>query len=297
MKYYEVDFNITPCTEASADVLSAMVAECGFEAFENTAHGIRGWVQQTLLHKEELDTVIATFPIENIGITYTVTEAAYENWNAQWEDEGFQPIMLYASELPADTEECLVCIHDTRHTDVPYARFDIMINPCQAFGTGSHQTTRLILRQLLEMDLCGKHVIDAGTGTGILAIMCSMRGAHDVFAYDIDEWSVRNAISNLQLNNLDNVRVCEGDSAVLVQEHRSGVQPTDLLIANINRNILLADMPRFASCIKVGGQMLLSGFYGTDAGVLQQKAMELGFHLEVTCTESEWTMLLFRKKA
>ncbi|MBR6845476.1 MAG: 50S ribosomal protein L11 methyltransferase, partial [Bacteroidaceae bacterium] len=93
MKYYEVDFNITPCTETSADVLSAMVAECGFEAFENTAHGIRGWVQQTLLHKEELDTVIATFPIENIGITYTVTEAAYENWNAQWEDEGFQPIM------------------------------------------------------------------------------------------------------------------------------------------------------------------------------------------------------------
>ena len=149
MKYYEVDFNITPCTEASADVLSAMVAECGFEAFENTAHGIRGWVQQTLFRKEGLDTVIATFPIENIGITYTVTEAAYENWNAQWEDEGFQPIMLYASELPADTGECLVCIHDTRHTDVPYARFDIRINPCQAFGTGSHQTTRLILRQLL----------------------------------------------------------------------------------------------------------------------------------------------------
>ena len=297
MKYYEVDFTITPCTEASADVLSALTADCGFEAFENTGHGIRGWVQQPIFHKEELDAVIAGFPLEDVRITYTVSEAAYENWNAQWEDEGFRPIVLNASESPAEPNQCLVCIHDTRHADIPHALYDIRINPCQAFGTGSHQTTRLILRRLLETDLRGKHVIDAGTGTGILAIMCSMLGAHDVFAYDIDEWSVRNAVGNLQLNNIDNVRVCEGDSAVLMQEYSSSVRQADLLIANINRNILLADMPRFASCIKPGGQMLLSGFYSSDSGILQQKAMELGFHLETAGSESEWTMLLFCKKA
>ena len=294
MKYYEVDFTLTPCTEASADVLVAMIAECGFEAFENTPHGVTGWVQQPLFRQDELDTVIAAFPIEDVRISYDVTQAAYENWNAQWEDEGFRPIILDSTSEPA---ECLVCIHDTRHTDIPQARFDIRINPCQAFGTGSHQTTRLILRQLLETDLSGRHVIDAGTGTGILAIMCSMLGAQDVFAYDIDEWSVRNATDNLQLNNIDNVRVCEGDSAVLVQEYGSTVPQADLLIANINRNILLADMPRFASCVKAGGQMLLSGFYETDAEVLQQKAAELGFRFETSRSESEWTMLLFSKKA
>jgi ribosomal protein L11 methyltransferase len=296
MKYYEVDFTVIPYTQESTDVLSAMVADCGFEAFQDTANGIRGWVQQLQFHQEELDTVIAAFPIEGIRITYTVTEAAYENWNAQWEEEGFQPIILNASQASGKVSECLVCIHDTRHEEVPQARFDIKINPCQAFGTGSHQTTRLILRQLLETDLAGKYVIDAGTGTGILAIMCSKLGAQAVFAYDIDEWSVRNATYNLQLNNIYNVRICEGNSAVLTSEYPSSCQPADLLIANINRNILIADMPRFSSSLRPGGQMLLSGFYNSDADILIQQATRLDLSLQKTCSDSDWTMLLFRKK-
>ena len=178
-----------------------------------------------------------------------------------------------------------------------------------AFGTGSHQTTRLILRTLAHMDLEGKHLIDAGTGTGILAIMGIKRGAAHVYAYDIDEWSVENTKDNLLLNHIaflypsqggENekvkvkwsndkcVEVVCGDSSVL-----EGQPQADLLIANINRNILLADLPRFAKAVKEGGNMILSGFYLSDVPVLTEAAMKEGFSLLQTESEGEWAMLLF----
>lgn len=293
MKYYEVKFHIVPNSEVASDILSALLAEEGFEAFEPLPDGLLAWVQQTHFDAEGIGRAIDSFPLPDTGITYSVSEAPDENWNQQWEQEGFRPIVIQGDGTAQ------ICIHDTSHTDVPEALYDIRINPCQAFGTGSHETTRMILRQLLAMPLQHRHVVDAGTGTGILAILCKMLGASKVLAYDIDEWSVRNAESNLLLNGIDEgVSVLLGDSSVL---HASGggggerFSPT-LLIANINRNILLADMPVFSRCLQRGGELLISGFYTEDVPVLLSAAGEFGFTLEHQAEDSNWALLVLKKE-
>lgn len=300
MKYYEVKCTLQPFSETAADLFSASLSEIGFEAFSVTEDGLTAYIQQSEWDEGQMQEAIQDFFLPDVSISYVCAEAPDEDWNQVWEEEGFQPVVVGED----------VVVHDVKHTDVPQARYDILITPRLAFGTGSHQTTRLILRTLAHLDLEGKCLIDAGTGTGILAIMGVKRGAAHVFAYDIDEWSVENTKDNLLLNrvtfkdfkDLNDLRdpkdlkapkdskvvvVC-GDSSVL-----EGQPQADLLIANINRNILLADLPRFAKAIKTGGQMILSGFYLSDVPVLTEAAMQQGFSLLKTESEEEWAMLLF----
>lgn len=281
MKYYSVDFKLSPCNEAYCDVLSAEIAMLGFESYEYGADGVTGYIPCHLFSSEELDCTLAAYPIEGVKIEYTVEEAPDENWNAVWEQEGFQPIRI----------EDLICVHDTR-TPAQDVTYDITINPCQAFGTGSHQTTRMLLRMLSETDLEGKRVIDAGTGTGILAIMCHMRGAAQIMAYDIDEWSVRNAQSNALLNGMEGMEVREGDSSVITPDDKA-----HLLLANINRNILLADMERFANALLPGGKLLMSGFYTDDIAILAERAAALGLKVREERNDGEWAMLLLETDA
>ena len=289
MKYYEIQFHIVPNSEIFTDVLSALLAEDGFEAFEPHDDGLLAWIQQSFFDKNLLDTTIQTFPLPNVDITYFIQEAPDENWNQQWEQEGFKPIII--EDNNATKSQALIVIHDTNHLNVPVSRYNISINPCQAFGTGSHETTRMILRQLLDMPMKGRNVVDAGTGTGILSILCSMLGAENVFAYDIDEWSVRNAQSNLLLNGIESgVDVVLGDSSVLNGKMAS------LLIANINRNILLADIPNFAKVVPVDGELLLSGFYTEDVALLLTKAEQYGFSLQNQINENNWSLLLLKKE-
>ena len=295
MKYYEIKCSIRPFSETAADLLSAALSEIGFEAFSVTEDGLTAYIQQNEWDESQMQQSIQDFFLPDVRISYTCTETPDEDWNQVWEEEGFQPVYL---PLGGGPEEAIV-VHDVKHTDVPQSRYDILITPRMAFGTGSHQTTRLILRTLAHMDLEGKRIIDAGTGTGILAIMSIKRGAAHVFAYDIDEWSVENTKDNLLLNHIyynvgvkgvkdvSVVVVC-GDSSVLEGQERA-----DLLIANINRNILLADLPRFATAIKPGCKMILSGFYLTDVPVLEEAAMKLGFSLLKQESEENWAMLLF----
>lgn len=304
MKYYEVKFQIVLSSEVASDILSALLANEGFEAFESTSDGLLAWVQQSQFAAEGVDKVLEFFPLPDINITYSVSEAPDENWNQQWEQEGFRPIVIHDDEVSDGPAQ--ICIHDTRHTDVPLANYDICINPCQAFGTGSHETTRMILRQLLDMPIRERQVVDAGTGTGILAILCRMLGASYVLAYDIDEWSVRNAQSNLLLNGIEEgVDVLLGDSRVLSakEEDRNGSAISSvedfspsLLIANINRNILLADMPTFARCLGEGGELLLSGFYTHDVPVLLDEASKYGLVLKHQREDSNWALLLLKKE-
>ena len=312
MKYYEVKFKISPSSDVASDVLSALLADVGFEAFEPLTDGLLAWIRQGLYAEEGVESVLESFPLPEVSITYTLSEAPDENWNQVWEQEGFRPIIITGeqdSSLPSS--QPLIVIHDTNHTDVPQAEYDIKINPCQAFGTGSHETTRMILSQLVGMPMQGRHVVDAGTGTGILTIMCRMLGASRVLAYDIDEWSVRNAQDNLMLNNVqDGVRVLLGDSSVLRggETECSEVGETEcsevgedsvftptLLIANINRNILLADMQRFASCLDDSGELLLSGFYTEDVPVLITEASRYGFKLIQERVDGNWALLLLKK--
>lgn len=279
MKYYEVNISLEPYVEAYADVLSASLAEIGFESFVPSAEGLTAYVQECVFDERELRRAIAEFPIPGVDIEWQIGEAEYQDWNAVWEEEGFQPIEI----------DDMIVIHDVKHTDVPALPYDIIITPRMSFGTGSHQTTRMILRELARLDLTGKSVIDAGTGTGILSIMCVKRGASHVFAYDIDEWSVENTRDNLLLNDIHSqVQVVQGDSAVLKNAERA-----DLVMANINRNILLNDMSAFCRKLKSGGMLLLSGFYTEDVPMLREAASREGLSIVRQDSDEEWCMLRF----
>ena len=278
MKYFQIDFTLNPYNEDVCDVLSSTLADIGFETFVPTAQGITAYVQQNVFEEEYLKRAISDFVLPGYSITYNTMEAPDEDWNQTWEEEGFEPIVL----------DDMVCVHDTRH-QAPPSRYDIIINPRMAFGTGAHPTTQQILRYLTEADLQGKKVIDAGCGTGVLSILASMRGASHVFSYDIDEWSVENTRINAGLNGTDNIEVQEGDANVLPQDGKY-----DLLIANINRNILLEDMEQFAKALKLHGRLLLSGFYETDVPMLIERARELGFVPEIQTTKDGWAMLMLQ---
>ena len=283
MKYFEVTCKLRPFSQDAADILSAMLAEIGFESFSVTDDGLLAYIQQSVWSEDRMQEVVQDFCLPGVSISYSKAEAPDEDWNQVWEEEGFQPVLVGDE----------IVVHDVKHADVPRVKYDIVITPRLAFGTGSHETTRLILRTLAQLDLQGKHIIDAGTGTGILAIMAMKRGAKSVFAYDIDEWSVENTKDNLLLNHITtSVSVFCGDSSVL-----EGQQKADLLIANINRNILLGDLPRFSKSIREGGRMILSGFYLEDIQALTEAAEKLGFSLLKVESEQEWAMLLFEANA
>lgn len=302
MKYYEVTFSISPASEMASDILGALLADEGFEAFESIDTGLVSWVQQSLYSEDGVRRAIETLPLQGVSVSYSMKEAPYENWNVQWEQEGFQPIVIGDGDNMDGP--VLIVIHDTVHMNVPNARYDIKINPCQAFGTGSHETTRMILRQLLTLPMQGRCVVDAGTGTGILSILCHKLGASEVLAYDIDEWSVRNAKENLLQNGIDEgVKIVLGDSSVLAMPKNDEafvvertMDAPSLIIANINRNILLSDIPRFADCLNADGELLLSGFYTADIPLIMNRAGEYGLLPVLQRVDHDWAMLLLKKE-
>lgn len=282
MRYYEVNFTIEPYLEAYADVFSTSLAEIGFETFVPTENGLQAYIQQPIFEEDKLKKTIGDFPIPEVRIKYDVAEAEYEDWNAVWEEDGFHPIIIDDN----------IVIHDVKHADVPKLPYDIIISPKLAFGTGTHQTTRMIMRELSKLEITGQKVIDAGTGTGILSIMCIKRGASEVFAYDIDEWSVENTKDNLLLNGIHNtVRVELGDATVLDKTNNA-----DLIVANINRNILLNDLELFCSKLNKKGLLLISGFYIEDSFLLIEAAKTEGLILNKRESENNWCMLLLEKQ-
>ena len=283
MRYYCVTFHIEPFSEALADVLSEEIAAIGFDSFAYTDKGVQGFIPCTLLDTDKVDLCLAGFPIEGIEIGYRVEAVPDENWNATWEQEGFRPIRIGDN----------IHIHDTRTPALQEVPYDIVINASMTFGTGSHETTGMILKLIEQLPIQGKRVIDAGTGTGILAILCRMKGASSVLAYDIDERSVANTLDNMALNHCTAINVKLGDSRILEDE----AADYDLLIANINRNILLHDMPLFRRTLKRGGRMLLSGFYLQDADAICHSAEELGLHPVKQDSHNQWTAILFETDA
>lgn len=290
MKYYVANFDIECAEELlqpARELLSAAACEAGFEAFEDTDNGIAGYVQRQLYDKEALDAAIADYMPEGTKVTYNIEEVPDQDWNQDWEDQGFEPIGV---------SDHLV-IYDAKHTDMSMFAGDdgvmrIFIEARNAFGTGTHQTTRMILRRLLGMDLTDKSVLDCGCGTGILGIVALRLGANRVLGYDIDEWSSENAKHNAALNGVENLDVLLGDASVL-----DGVKEEfDVVIANINRNILLNDMTAFRSHLKTGGRLILSGFYETDVPMLEQAAQSNGLTIIDVVTDGEWACAMFECK-
>ena len=283
MKYFEADFTISPYSPDAIDLLADIAGEAGFESFEVTPTGLKGYVQQQLFNPMLLDFGIADFPIECVDITYDIHEAEDRDWNEQWEQEGFEPIVIPPS----------LVIHDGRHLPDDSYLTSIEIDAHQAFGTGTHETTRMICSTLLELKdqkLAGARVLDCGTGTGILSICALKLGAAEAIGYDIDEWSVDNARHNAVINQVDDhFRSLLGDASIL-----NKVDGTfDLVLANINRNILLSDLPAFREKMSDRALLILSGFYTADTTMLISKAETLGLTLQKQREDHDWACLVF----
>ena len=280
MKYYEVAFTLTPYSADACDVLAAMAGDVGFETFVETETGLTGYVQQALFDEQALQKSLEDFPFDGVSISYDIREAEDKDWNEQWEQEGFEPIEI----------EHRLVIHDGRHLpegDFPVA---IEIDAKLAFGTGTHETTRMICATLLDTDLKNKRILDGGTGTGILSICALKLGASEAIGYDIDEWSVDNARHNAVINLVDDrFESLLGDATIL-----NNVEGCfDVVLANINRNILLADLPAFREKMASGAKLILSGFYSADSAMLIEKAASLGLRLLAQKEDHDWACLIF----
>ena len=281
MKYFEVTFTTSPCNETVNDVVSALAGEIGFESFVEWENGVQAYIQQSLFDEEALKSMVADFPLPDTTVEYTIAEAEDKDWNEEWEKNFFQPIVI--------GDRC--CIHSTFHKDTPQTEYEILINPQMAFGTGHHETTSSIISELLEADLQGKSVLDMGCGTSILAILASMRGADPITAIDIDDWCVNNSRDNIALNGINNITVEWGDANLL-----KGRAPFDVIIANINRNILLADMAQYAACMHPGSELFMSGCYVEDIPVIQEKAESLGMECIHHREKNNWAAVKFIMK-
>ena len=289
MKYLVAKFKIATSEDllqVCKDLLADSAAEGGLESFEETQEGLEAYVQKELFDKDALDASIADFPIEGTDISYTIEDAEDKDWNEEWEEQGFDPICVDDQVLIYDAK------HPELHPTTSPDHIEIGIEAKLAFGTGNHETTRMIVSTLLNMNLYKMRVLDCGCGTGILGLVASKLGASEVVGYDIDEWSVENAKHNAQLNGVDNLEVYFGNASVI--NHISGV--FDVVLANINRNILIEDMKSFRGVLNEGGYMILSGFYEEDIPVLLEKAKEFGLYESGRRTDNNWACLVLKNK-
>ena len=279
--YTKVKFTVTPNEEYATDILASMLAEVGFESFVPTEEGVEAYVPQALYDTDAISSVVETFPLDGFGITYDSEFIEGEDWNAEWEKNYFQPIVL--------GEDCV--IHSTFHKDIPKARYDILIDPKMAFGTGYHQTTCHMLRAILASDMTGKSVLDMGCGTALLAILARKHGATDVVAIDIDEFAYENAKENIVLNGTPDIEVRLGGAEAIKED-----DCFDFVIANINRNILLMDMVNYTRCMHPGSQIFISGFYTDDMEILKEEATKHGLRFIDYAEDNRWAMMRFIKE-
>ena len=300
MKYYEVTFTLNPYSTDACDILAALAGDAGFETFMETETGLTGYVQQAFFDEAALQEALADFPFEGVSIGYDVREAEDKDWNEQWEQEGFEPIVVNSEQRIVNSEKgYAIVIHDGRHLPESLSEdtIAIEIDAKLAFGTGTHETTRMVCSALLSYlspltsHLSPLKVLDCGTGTGILAIAALKLGAKEAIGYDIDEWSVDNARHNAVINQVDDrFTSLLGDAGILKDiEGRF-----DLVMANINRNILLADMPLMHQKMAPGARLILSGFYTADIPMLTEKAQSLGMTLIAQDEDNDWACLVFQ---
>lgn len=278
MNYIEVKFTCTPNNEIVNSVLSATIAEMGFESFVEDENGTIAYIQSDLFDVNKLDEIINDFPVE-AEIIYSFKSIEEKNWNEEWEKNYFQPLII--------DDRCI--IQSTFHKVPATYEYNIYIDPKMAFGTGHHQTTELMIREILKDNFTGKSVLDMGTGTAILAILASMRGADPITAIDIDKWAYDNAIENLNLNNINNVSVEIGGAELL------GAKTFDIVLANINRNILMNDIHIYASVLNKGGALYMSGFYVEDIPVITEECDKNGLSFCNHTTKDNWTAVKYIK--
>jgi ribosomal protein L11 methyltransferase len=277
MNYIEIEFTCKRIQDWQQDLLINDLAEIGFDTFEDTDKGFNAFIPEPNFDFSSLETLLLQLP-EEVDISYQVKNIAYQNWNKVWE-ENFQPLTI--------GEKCYVraTFHESKEKEYP---IEIVVDPKMAFGTGHHQTTSLMMEYLLEEDLKGKRVLDMGCGTGILGILSLKRGAEFVVALDNDPVCCESTLENSKLNKVEDLSVLLGDSKV-IPRHKF-----NLIIANINRNILLEQIPDYSSTLTTGGVLLLSGFYeGDDLEILKTKAESEGFQFLSHKVRDRWVAARF----
>lgn len=273
--YIGYHFTIEP-KELGSEILIAELGEKAFESFTETETGIDAFVQKDLWDETILEDIFI-LQSEEFKISYTFEEIEQINWNEEWE-KNFEPIDVDGN--------CHVRAPFHPKTD---AEFDIVIEPKMSFGTGHHETTHMMIQHLLDMDVAGLKTLDMGCGTAILAILAEMKGAQPIDAIDIDNWCYLNSIENAQRNNCEHISVYEGDAALLTGKQY------DLIIANINRNILLNDMQSYVDCLNPKGTLLLSGFYEEDIPFLDTSCTEKGLTFVKKLQRNNWVSLKYNK--
>ena len=273
--YIEYNFTVSPY-EPGTEILIAELGLAGFESFVENENGVTAYIQKDDWNSEVLkDVFILTS--DEFSIEYEYKEIEQTNWNAEWE-KNFQPIQV----------DDLVSIRAPFHEN-PNMKYDIVIEPKMSFGTGHHETTHMMVQHLLQLELKNKKVLDMGCGTGILAIFAEMKGANPTDAIDIDNWCYENSIENVERNNCHHISVYEGDSSLLVNKKY------DVIIANINRNILLMDMSIYTECLNDNGILLLSGFYKDDIPLIDTEVSKYGLKLEHFIERNNWVALKYVK--
>lgn len=276
MEYTKVSFSIKPNTQAAQEILTAQLAQFTFDSFEETPDGLNAYIPTSEYSEQDVKSIQILHGDEFI-ISFEAEAIPDQNWNETWEKYYFDPIVI--------DNKCV--IHSAFHKNVPKAQYNILIEPKMAFGTGHHETTGLMVKHIIEMDFTNKNVLDMGCGTGILGILAAMRGAKKVLGIDIEEWAFNNANENISSNNIKNMEVFCGDASLL------GDQKFDVILANINRNILLEDISKYKQVLNNGGTLLLSGFYSNDLEAIEKECNMNNLIKKTVQQDNNWVAVAY----
>lgn len=283
MQYTEVTFTLIPYSEDVSDALIGELGGIGYDAFDSTEDGFHAYIPTKSFNEEAIVKMeLLDFFSPMYRVSWTVCEVEDRDWNKVWEDN-FTPIVVRDR----------ILVRAGFHPTIEGIEYEIIIEPKMSFGTGHHSTTALMLETILDhaQTLAGKRVLDMGCGTGILSIMAAKAGATEVTGIDIDDWAFNNATENIRNNGLENITIKIGDAALLEAEHAF-----DVVLANINRNILLNDMCHYVSRLNVGGMLIMSGFYTEDLPMIREEAERLGLTYTGCKTENNWVAVSFHRR-
>lgn len=275
-EYLEIDFTITPA-EGGRDIMLALLDNLGYDSFEETPKGLKAYILEKDFNESELKELFI-FQSDEYEVTYTTDKLENKNWNEEWETN-YQPIFI----------DDQIHIRAPFHEAKPEYPIELLITPKMSFGTGHHQTTRLVSRLMLQMDLKDKKVLDMGTGTGVLAILAEKCGAKEIEAIDNFEWAAENTAENAEANNCKNITALHGDATLLPGKS------FEIVLANINRNVLMEDMKSYVDTLPSGGHLLISGFFEHDFEMLNDKATECGTTLVNKIKEDRWMACHYQK--
>ena len=271
--YIGYEFKVEPL-QPGVEILIAELGYAGFESFVETEEGVTAYIQK----KEWQENILEDIQILNsdeFKITFEFNEIEQTNWNKEWE-KNFNPILV------DNTCAVRAPFHDSFNTE-----YDIIIEPKMSFGTGHHETTHMMIQHILKNDFKDKSVLDMGCGTGVLAILTALKGAKSIDAVDYDHWCYLNSLENVERNNCKQITVIEGNAAALEGK------TYDVIIANINRNILMQDMKIYVSCLNKGGMLFLSGFYNDDVPMIQGACEKHMLKFEEKLERNNWVSLKF----